>query len=239
MINFTDLQINEIINSYKEGATLASISKSFSVSRATIQKVLKGNYPSYTGKKRTFKAKEGQTKKCTKCGKELPLEDFNKGNSLFGRRSICRDCEHLIQNTPERIARRRELELARRANPEYVKKRNAKDRERIHSSELSYRKSMLRSAKARALKFNLEFNIDLDDIVLPKVCPLLNIPLSINSSNKDYSYSLDKIDPKKGYVKGNVWVISFRANKIKNDASLSELELLTSNLRKYINNENN
>ena len=84
-----------------------------------------------------------------------------------------------------------------------------------------------------------DFNIDLDDIVLPKVCPLLNIPLSINSNNKDYSYSLDKIDPKKGYVKGNVWVISFRANKIKNDASLSELELLTSNLRKYTTNEDN
>lgn len=184
-------------------------------------------------------ALENQTKVCPRCNRDLPLNSYNKGNGMYGRRSICRDCEHLIQNTPERIARRRELELARRANPEYVKKRNAKDRERIHSSELSYRKSMLRSAKARALKFNLEFNIDLDDIILPKVCPLLNIPLSINSSNKDYSYSLDKIDPKKGYVKGNVWVISFRANKIKNDASLSELELLTSNLRKYTTNEDN
>ena len=184
-------------------------------------------------------ASENQTKVCPRCNRDLPLNSYNKGNGRYGRRSICRDCEHLIQNTPERIARRRELELARRTNPEYVKKRNAKDRERVHSNELSYRKSMLRSAKARALKFNLDFNIDLDDIVLPKVCPLLNIPLSINSSNKDYSYSLDKIDPKKGYVKGNVWVISFRANKIKNDASLSELELLTSNLRKYTTNEDN
>ena len=184
-------------------------------------------------------ASENQTKVCPRCNRDLPLNSYNKGNGMYGRRSICRDCEHLIQNTPERIARRRELELARRTNPEYVKKRNTKDRERVHSNELSYRKSMLRSAKARTLKFNLDFNIDLDDIVLPKVCPLLNIPLSINSSNKDYSYSLDKIDPKKGYVKGNVWVISFRANKIKNDASLSELELLTSNLRKYIANEDN
>ena len=184
-------------------------------------------------------ASENQTKVCPRCNRDLPLNSYNKGNGMYGRRSICKDCEHLIQNTPERIARRRELELARRTNPEYVKKRNAKDRERVHSNELSYRKSMLRSAKARALKFNLDFNIDLDDIVLPKVCPLLNIPLSINSSNKDYSYSLDKIDPKKGYVKGNVWVISFRANKIKNDASLSELELLTSNLRKYTTNEDN
>ena len=36
--------------------------------------------------------------------------------------------------------------------------------------------------------YRVQANIDLDAIVLPKVCPLLNIPLSINSSNKDYSY---------------------------------------------------
>ena len=233
MINFTDLQISEIINSYKEGATLANISESFSVSRATIQKVLKGNYPSYTGKKRAFKAKEGQTKKCTKCGKELPLEDFNKGNSLFGRRSFCRKCEKEIQNSPERVARRRELELKRRENPEYVKHRNKKDRERVHSNKDSYKRAMLSSAKSRAKLKNLDFNIDLSDIELPEVCPLLGIPLSINASNKDFAYSLDRIDSSKGYVKGNVWVISDRANRLKNDATLEELEMLVSNLKKY------
>jgi hypothetical protein len=43
--------------------------------------------------------------------------------------------------------------------------------------------------------------------------------------------TIDKIDPKKGYVKGNVWIISFRANRIKYDASLEELALITKNLR--------
>ena len=233
MIHFTDLQINEIINSYKEGATLASISESFSVSRATIQKVLKGNYPSYTGKKRALKAKEGQTKKCTKCGKELPLEDFNKGNSLFGRRSFCRKCEKEIQNSPKRVARRRELELKRRENPEYVKHRNKKDRERVHSNENSYKRAMLSSARSRAKLKNLDFNINLSDIDLPEVCPLLGIPLSINASNKDFAYSLDRIDSSKGYVKGNVWVISDRANRLKNNSTVEELEMLVSNLKKY------
>lgn len=233
MIHFTDLQINEIINSYKEGATLASISESFSVSRATIQKVLKGNYPSYTGKKRALKAKEGQTKKCTKCGKELPLKDFNKGNSLFGRRSFCRECEKEIQNSPKRVARRRELELKRRENPEYVKHRNKKDRERVHSNENSYKRAMLSSARSRAKLKNLDFNINLSDIDLPEVCPLLGIPLSINASNKDFAYSLDRIDSSKGYVKGNVWVISDRANRLKNNSTVEELEMLVSNLKKY------
>ena len=233
MIYFTDLQINEIINSYKEGATLASISESFSVSRDTIKKVLKGSYPAYAGKKRALKAKEGQTKKCSKCGNELPLEAFNKGNSLFGRRSFCRECEKVIQNTPERVARRRELELKRRENPEYVKHRNKKDRERRHSNVESYKKAMLSSARSRARSKNLDFNIDVSDIELPEVCPLLGIPLSINASNKEFSYSLDRIDSSKGYVRGNVWVISDRANRLKNNATLEELDMLVTNLKKY------
>lgn len=48
---------------------------------------------------------------CTKCGRELPLECFNKCcTGKYGRRAMCRECEHKMQNTPERRARRRELE---------------------------------------------------------------------------------------------------------------------------------
>lgn len=173
------------------------------------------------------------TKKCTKCNRELPLESFNRGNSLYGRRSFCRECEKVIQNTPERVARRRELELLRRQNPDYVKHRNKKDRERVHSNELSYKKEMLRSARQRATKKNLEFNIDISDINFPDKCPLLNISMSINSKNKDFSYSLDRVDSSKGYIKGNVWVISHKANRIKSDATVEELEMLVKNLKNH------
>ena len=91
---------------------------------------------------------------------------------------------------------------------------------------------MLSSARSRARSKNLDFNIDLSDIELPEVCPLLGIPLSINASNKDFAYSLDRIDSSKGYIKGNVWVISDRANRLKNNATLKELEMLVSNLKK-------
>lgn len=232
MIHFTKEQINDIITRYHNGEILSSIGESYSVSRPTIQKVIKGGYPEYTGKRRAVKAIEGQTKTCSKCGEELPLEAFNKGNSLYGRRSFCRECEKKIQNTPEKVARRRELELLRRQNPEYVKHRNSKDRERKHSNEESYKKNMLTSARQRAKQKNLEFNIDLSDIILPEKCPLLGIKMSINSENKNYSYSLDRIDSSKGYIKGNVWVISNRANTLKNNSTIEELEMLVTNLKK-------
>jgi hypothetical protein len=90
---------------------------------------------------------------------------------------------------------------------------------------------MLARAKSRAKKNNLAFNIELDDIVIPERCPLLGIKIeSTEVRNSPNNPSLDKIIPKKGYIKGNVWVISNRANTLKNDATLQELKTLVENL---------
>lgn len=234
-IYFTEQQINDIVNKYKNGMTLLKIGEFYNVSRPTIQKVLKGNYPAYTGKKRALAATENQTKTCSKCGKELPLNAFNRGNSLYGRRSFCRECEHIIQNTPERVRRKRLLELKRRESKEYVLNRNKKDRDTIIHNIVSYQKYLLRGAKKRAKDKNLEFNITIEDISIPSICPLLQISL-FPGENKmsDNSPTIDRINPKLGYIKGNVWVISNKANRFKNDATLEELELLVANLRRKL-----
>lgn len=92
---------------------------------------------------------------------------------------------------------------------------------------------MLARAKSRAKKNNLAFNIELDDIVIPERCPLLGIKIeSTEVRNSPNNPSLDKIIPKKGYTKDNVWVISNRANTLKNDATLTELKTLVENLEK-------
>jgi len=97
------------------------------------------------------------------------------------------------------------------------------------SNTLEYR--MWKGAQKRAEEKGLPFNIEVSDIVIPKVCPLLEIPLKdCKGAAGDSSPSLDRLIPHLGYVKGNILVISFRANQIKNCASLDELMLLADNL---------
>lgn len=91
---------------------------------------------------------------------------------------------------------------------------------------LSYVKAMLVRCKYRAERKGIEFNLTENDVNIPKNCPVLKIKLEPNDI-KGGSYnspSLDRIDNTKGYVKGNVHVISKRANMIKTDATIEEIE---------------
>jgi len=83
---------------------------------------------------------------------------------------------------------------------------------------------MLTSAKSRCKKNNVEFNITKDDVARRETCPISGVILNFRASKiSDDSPTLDRIDPSKGYVPGNVWVISYRANRIKSNATSEEL----------------
>jgi len=91
---------------------------------------------------------------------------------------------------------------------------------------------MLARIRARAKAKGLAFNLTAEDITIPKRCPILGIPLVVGDGTaNDNSPELDRINNRKGYVLGNVHVISRRANRIKNDATLAELEKIASYLR--------
>jgi len=86
-------------------------------------------------------------------------------------------------------------------------------------------KIMIQSAKFRARRDNVPFSIKESDIVIPDVCPVLGIKLVAGDRhNHDYAPTLDKIIPELGYVAGNIIVISHRANLIKSNATVEELE---------------
>lgn len=88
-------------------------------------------------------------------------------------------------------------------------------------------KRMLNAARKTAKNKNLPFNIDLNDINIPEFCPVLKIKLEkTEGARTSHSPSLDRIIPELGYTKGNVMVISWRANRIKSDATLEEMKAL-------------
>jgi len=83
---------------------------------------------------------------------------------------------------------------------------------------------LISGAKRRAKKRGMEFNITKEDLHMPSVCPILGIPLSVGENGHHHgSPSIDRIDSTKGYVKGNVHIISWRANALKNNATIEEL----------------
>lgn len=91
-----------------------------------------------------------------------------------------------------------------------------------------------RCARDRAAEKGLSFTIRPEDIRIPDRCPLLAVPLVHNRGRKGpgaNSPTIDRIDPSKGYDPGNIWVVSYRANAIKNDATPDELELIAGRVR--------
>lgn len=105
-------------------------------------------------------------------------------------------------------------------NPQLYKTKRVAESENVPNR-------MLTRCKSRAKRSDIPFNLEVSDIIIPDVCPILGIELVTNRGVKGYypdSASLDKINPSLGYVKGNVRVISARANLLKNNATVEELE---------------
>jgi hypothetical protein len=93
-----------------------------------------------------------------------------------------------------------------------------------HGASYTPEYALYQSAKKRAKRKGTEFSIELEDIVIPETCPCLGINLSTAVDQaQDNSPSLDRIDPLKGYTRDNIWVISYKANRIKNNATKDEL----------------
>lgn len=88
---------------------------------------------------------------------------------------------------------------------------------------------MLKAAKARAAKAGVPFDLTEADILIPTFCPVFGHRLERALGSRGpgpHSPSLDRIVPSRGYVPGNVVVISNRANRAKSDLSTAELVAL-------------
>lgn len=172
------------------------------------------------------------TRYCSGCKRDLAVENFHKHPSgKLGRSNRCKDCLRTYQRDyhqrPDVIERKLAYAAKwRKDNAEAIKK-SQHDR---YSSSIQER--MHRSAKQSSVARGLEFDLTVDDIKIPDACPVFGTPFVVGTGRAHPdSASLDRVDSSKGYVRDNIWVISWRANKLKSDATLQELEALCAALR--------
>lgn len=91
-----------------------------------------------------------------------------------------------------------------------------------------------RAKKANATRVGIPWTVCFGDLTWPKTCPILGISLNYFAEEREEgSPSFDRIDPNLGYVAGNVQIVSWRANRIKNDGSAQEHRLIAEYLDKY------
>lgn len=82
------------------------------------------------------------------------------------------------------------------------------------------------SAQKRAIALGLPFDITTKYIegIAPDMCPVLGLTLKYGGGGKTLgSASVDRIDPQKGYVQGNVQIVSNLANVMKSNATPEQL----------------
>ena len=132
----------------------------------------------------------------------------------------------------------------KKKNSDFYKHSNVKDglssackvcttvhNKKYRSTKEGFLKNALSSAKVRAKKKQINFNLDyeyLESISTTK-CPVFNVDLMYYSSTNGSGYpnphaaSLDRVIPELGYVKGNVVFISQWANTVKSNATEIQL----------------
>jgi len=174
---------------------------------------------------------------CNTCNVEKPLSEFhNNKRRKDGKENRCKICQNKLKRERAKYKDYKRKHKERYKNdPEY--RQMAKDKAAKYRREHN-EYVLLSQAKVRAKQFGLDFNITIDDIIIPDLCPILNIPLYRGTNKKnDNSPSLDRINNLKGYIKGNVRIISNLANTMKNKASIEQLKTFAKNIISYINNE--
>jgi len=156
-------------------------------------------------------------KQCTICQHDKPETDFRK------HQRACKACDSAKSLTyfHKRSANDATWKTARASK--------AKQGRRTDTARYLYQ-----GAKIRAKKRGIAFDLELSDIIVPQFCPVLGCELVVSETQAYCSPTLDRFDNGKGYVKGNVRVISWRANSLKSDATTEEIEKVLYYMKKTV-----
>ena len=158
---------------------------------------------------------------CSVCKKNKKSKEFRVRSDNGKLRSVCKHCE----NERQKKYYRENKSACNKYRKEHHEKNLEHDKEVMRTyyqttKEERRENSMLAGAKSRAKLKELPFNLTLEDVNIPKLCPVLKIPLVSGVGKlQDASPTLDRKIPMLGYVRGNVQVISCLANRIKSNAN--------------------
>lgn len=190
-------------------------------------------------------------KTCRTCGEEkTEAAYYQHDNMASGTLSECKEC-HTIYWRKLREKRRESLdpyssdskrtcrECGEELPPKAFSRNNAYSsglesdcRACLSKKQAAYKannvnKTLWSSRKNYAKAQGIPFTIGVEDVVVPTHCPILGIELKLGKGKaRNESPTLDRILPKKGYVPGNIAVISHRANRLKSDMTLDEAKRL-------------
>ena len=164
-------------------------------------------------------------RKCSVCSQIFSLNEFvNNSSKKDGKDYRCKYCNRLLAKAynkthPEKVRAIQHRKYLRyiEADPDFL----AKNYKRY------YKQNLLSNARRRARLKGIEFDLSLEDIIISTVCPVLKIPLQPafgTGKISPNSPTIDRIDLQQGYTKDNICIISDKANRIKNDATIEELE---------------
>ena len=178
--------------------------------------------------KSLFDFYESDPRNCKAC-KKLRREELKKNRELGIPNSRPksynkRKTEFIGPPEPRKSRKKRKAEEWKNKNLSKIKNYYENKAEDLKKDRVENpKKYMIIRARNRSKEKSLDFNITEDDIFIPTHCPILGVKLIPNCKDRTHSMSIDRIDPSKGYVKGNVWVISNRANAMKNNADFEML----------------
>ncbi len=167
-------------------------------------------------------------RRCGKCGHTKPVAEFVKN------RGTCKVCRKTYQRGYYEAHRAEFSEQHRAYYSDPVNRARRLATMRAPENQV---RMLLNRIRARAASEGLPFDLTAADIFIPTHCPIFGTPLRLPGNGgaggtaQPDTASLDRIVPELGYVRGNVEVVSLRANRLKNDATAEEHERIAAWMR--------
>ncbi len=156
-----------------------------------------------------------------------------KNQKEYSRQYYLNNKENWKRDTPEKQQRHRQLVK------ESAKRHRVRRRENEHKwIAENYSRYLWSQTKRRAKYNNIHWDLSETDIIIPDICPYLNIPLTRTLGNGVVwtNASVDRIDNDKGYTKDNIMIISRLANSMKQHSTKEQLITFAENVLKIHKN---